>query len=152
MHLTTAIFLLFLGAHLEYLRYSDFYILFLIITVCFFKIIAGGLLVNLSDDLSLWHQKEKSINIYIWFWIRFEQYSPLPLETFFAIYDSIKYIQFVYLAKWIERKHVMTVIGFYYINYGMIIAITNTLNYYIQTDCILRDILFPDDEGVVTIN
>lgn len=148
VHLTTAIFLLLLGAHLEYMKRGDLYIFVFLVIVSFVKTVTGAAIVTQSESLSFRHERQQSINIYVWFWLR--QYSPAPLEVFFAINDSIKYIQFVYLAKWIERKHLITVIGSWYLLYGIANAVNNTvLTKGQKSQFLLRDIFFSEKEGAV---
>ena len=57
------------------------------------------------------------MNIYIWYWLQLNK--TYPLEMFFALSDSIKYIQLVYLAKWVERRHLVTFVGVWFIIYGI---------------------------------
>lgn len=147
MHLTTAIFLLLLGAHLEYFPKADLCIFVLILIVSLVKMVTGAIIVAQSDVLSR-SERQQSINIYIWFWLRQYTSCPVPLEIFFAIHRSIKHIQFVYLAKWIERKHLITVIGSWYLLQGIVSAVNDTLLTKGQkSQFLLRDFFFSEKEG-----
>lgn len=54
----------------------------------------------------------------------------------------------MYLAKWIERKHLITVIGFWYLLYGIVIAVNNTvLTKGQKSQFLLRDIFFSEKES-----
>lgn len=52
VHLTTAIFLLLLGAHLEYFPKADLCIFVLILIVSLVKMVTGAIIVAQSDVLS----------------------------------------------------------------------------------------------------
>lgn len=52
VHLTTAIFLLILGAHLEYFPKADLVIFFLIMIVSMVKIVTGAIIVMKSESFS----------------------------------------------------------------------------------------------------
>ena len=55
--------------------------------------------------------------IYNWMWVSY--YRSIPFEIFFAMADSVKYVQFVFIAKWLQRKYLITMIGFWYIFQGI---------------------------------
>ena len=44
----------------------------------------------------------------------------LPLEIVFAFCDSLKYIQIIYIAKWVNRRYLITYCSFFYIVLGFI--------------------------------
>jgi hypothetical protein len=44
----------------------------------------------------------------------------LPLEIVFAFCDSLKYIQIIYIAKWVNRRYLITYCSFFYIGLGFI--------------------------------
>jgi hypothetical protein len=46
-------------------------------------------------------------------------YAVLPFELFFAIADSMKYIQAIYIAKWIDRQHMMLPFAIWFMLLGM---------------------------------
>ena len=46
-------------------------------------------------------------------------YDYIPFEVFFAIADSVKYIQGVFIAKWVDRKFLMVPFGLWFILMGM---------------------------------
>ena len=58
------------------------------------------------------------------------QYKVVPFEVFFAIQDSIKYVQFVYLAKWVKRRHLVTIIGFWFFFLGFCEVISIMMKYH----------------------
>ena len=60
-----------------------------------------------------------------WLWL--VEYKSFPFEIFFAISDSLKYIQFVYLAKWVNRQHLITVIGSWFMMFGFLNILNNYL-------------------------
>mmetsp|Transcript_8226 Transcript_8226/g.13767 ORF Transcript_8226/g.13767 Transcript_8226/m.13767 type:complete len:424 (-) Transcript_8226:38-1309(-) len=51
--------------------------------------------------------------------IKEDVYQYIPFELFFAITDSIKYIQVVYIAKWINRKYLTSIVGILFTSLGM---------------------------------
>lgn len=51
-----------------------------------------------------------------WMWLIHYKY--FPFELFFAVADSLKYVQFVYMAKWVNRQHLITVVGFWFMLFG----------------------------------
>jgi hypothetical protein len=56
----------------------------------------------------------------------------------------------VYLAKWIERKHLITVIGSWYLLQGIVSAVNDTLLTKGQkSQFLLRDLFFSEKEGGV---
>ena len=47
-------------------------------------------------------------------------YKYFPFELLFAIINSVKYIYFIYIAKWISGKNLTIIIGVVYIFLGML--------------------------------
>lgn len=43
----------------------------------------------------------------------------VPFEILFAITNSIKYTQVIYIAKWVNRSHLMTLMGLWFALSGM---------------------------------
>ena len=46
-------------------------------------------------------------------------YQMLPFELVFALSDAIKYIQFIYIAKWVRRKYLIVAIGCWFTFLGV---------------------------------
>ena len=91
IHLISAIVLLLLGSHLEYIKSADLVVFILTFLVSFVKIVSGIHIYMKSEYLSNKYVDEKhTMNIYIWYWL--DQNKSYPLEMFFALSDSIKYI------------------------------------------------------------
>ena len=52
IHLTTALFLMLIGSHLEYSKRSDLYIFFITLTVALVKLISCVQIINKSETLT----------------------------------------------------------------------------------------------------
>lgn len=107
--LATGVLILILSQYLEYIQFVDWYILFTSITVVIIKFINGVLIIKnkVVDDPS---NQEFFNGVF-----RF-----LPLEIVFAFCDSLKYIQIIYIAKWVNRRYLITYCSFFYIVLGFI--------------------------------
>ena len=105
VHLTTAIFLILIGSILEYSPHTDKVILTICLITGTIKTIAGLLLTNGNDILS---------DIFTT-----QNYKYFPIELLFAINDSIKYIEVIYIAKWIDRKNLIIIVGFMFVVLGV---------------------------------
>lgn len=57
VHLTTAIFLILLGAHLEYIKRGDLYIFLFLVAVSLVKMATGAVIVTQSEKLSRYHER-----------------------------------------------------------------------------------------------
>ena len=117
IHLTTAIFLILIGCHLEYSNNGDIYILLVSLTVVGGKLMGGyqnwekSVAVMEERNQYSWQFETKKeyasfkddpkYQIFMWKWLI--NYNSFPFEIFFAVSDSLKYLQFVYLAKWVNR-------------------------------------------------
>jgi hypothetical protein len=89
--LISAIVLLLLGSHLEYIKSADLVVFIFTFLVSFVKIMSGIHIYLKSDQLSNEYVAEKhTMNVYIWYWLQLNK--SYPLEMFFALSDSIKYI------------------------------------------------------------
>ena len=53
----------------------------------------------------------------LWYWI--DLYNQVPVDVFFAAADCIRYIQFVYLAHWIDRKRLIIIVGLWFTLVGL---------------------------------
>jgi hypothetical protein len=87
------------------------------VTISVVKLISGIQIMYGSEEYEGKVMGTSSFQIYNWIWVDF--YREIPFEVFFAISDSIKYVQFVYLAKWVQRKHLITIIGFWFVFVGL---------------------------------
>ena len=119
IHLTTALFLIVIGTNIEYSTQSNLIIFWITGSVSVFKIISGVFVFFLTKDKRI-HTKtvdEGTMILYNWGWISF--YRSVPFELFFAMADSVKYVQFVFIAKWLQRKYLITIIGFWFIFQGI---------------------------------
>lgn len=85
-----------MGSILEYSRKIDFYVFLVSLSISVFKVIYGILLLT-NDQFS--RLKFNDLN------------DDFPFELFFAISNSIKYIQMVYIAKWINKRYLVIVFG-----------------------------------------
>ena len=101
MHLTTAVFLIVLGSFLEYTSSADLIILLISAFTAFMKIIFGFYYKTHSEDL-----RELKIA---------ELNKDIPFELIFAICDSIKYVQIIYITKWVHRNYITSIVGFWFI-------------------------------------
>ena len=107
VHLTQAIFLILLGSILEYSPKADLYVFLIstILSVC--KILQGFVYIysfqNEKDGSDVFLNLNKMV----------------PFEMLFAITNSIKYTQVIYIAKWVNRRFLMTLMGFWFILVGM---------------------------------
>ena len=104
IHLTTAILLILIGSILEYSRNIDFYVLLVSLSISIFKVFYGFLLLT-NDEFS--NKKFMDLN------------DEFPFELFFAIGNSVKYIQIAYIAKWINRRYLVIVLGLQFMFMGM---------------------------------
>jgi hypothetical protein len=122
--LTTAIFLLLLGSIVEYSPRTDGYILAIIIWVFIGKMNNGYVLYEryatgattiTAEAAGLTKDSHVENGMLRWFGI----YAWVPWEVFFAVADSIKYVQVVYIAKWMDRRFMMVPFSFWFILMGM---------------------------------
>ena len=105
IHMTTALFLFGLGAFLEYNPWLDWIIFVITATVVVAKGIQGyEKIANLNE-----HGIQQKSNIYEY----------VPFEVVFPICNSIKYVQVVYIAKWVGKHHWITVISLFFILLGL---------------------------------
>ena len=59
-------------------------------------------------------------SLYKWMWL--SDYYMLPFELVFALQDAIKYIQFIYIAKWVRRKYLIIAIGAWFTFLGIMMV------------------------------
>jgi len=53
-----------------------------------------------------------------------------PLEIVFAFCDSLKYIQIIYIAKWVNRRYLITYCSLFYILLGFIDGWSKAIFYF----------------------
>lgn len=109
---TTAIFIILLGALIEYSDHTDAFVLFLGLFTGFAKLCLSVYLFTCYTNPEFCDQQES--------WK--EMYKIIPFEIIYAINRSCMYIQLVYLVKWVNNSNVMTVWGIRVFFTGLILA------------------------------
>lgn len=118
VHLTTAIFLLIAGPIIEQSKWAQLAVLLVTLLVCFIKVYSGFFMYLDAWNLTTKYvQQNIKLKTTIWYWLT--DYQLMPLELFFAASDAIRYIQFVYLAKWINRKNLIMIMGLWFSLIGL---------------------------------
>jgi hypothetical protein len=125
IHMTTALFLVLIGSHLEYSNRADLYVFLVTLTIAILKLISCFDIMRKSEAMP--EDSDESFLIFKWLWL--SQYKYIPYEVFFAIQDSIKYIQFIYIAKWVKRRHLVTMFGFWFFFVGFVDVINVMLKH-----------------------
>ena len=87
IHLTTAFFLLFLGSYLEYSSNNNWIVFMITFTISIIKPVFGLQILMSQGD-----QSSKYFPSGIATLFQFLDYQQMPMEIFFAISDSIKYV------------------------------------------------------------
>jgi hypothetical protein len=81
IHITTALFLMLIGSHLEYSHRSDLYVLLVTMTIAILKLLSCVEIMRKSEAMD--EDSEESFLIFKWLWL--SQYRFVPYEVFFAI-------------------------------------------------------------------
>ena len=105
VHLTTAIILILTGSIIEYTEYANKIVFSINCLVSIIHFIYGLILLDGQNILTQMFEEGA--------------YRFIPIELIFALADSIKYLQLIYISKWINRKYLVVIVGIWFTGLGM---------------------------------
>ena len=115
-----------MGPLVEYSKSADKIILLFSLSITVIKFITGALMLKNSVALSInYTQVNTGLSMQVWFWLK--EYQEVPLEVFFAAAESVKFIQIVFLAQWLDKKRVVIYVGGWFMLLGASNAIHSTV-------------------------